>query len=547
LQTPRQKESELVTEPAEGETSSEVEIDEPPAVLLVDDRPENLSALESVLATEGYRLVTALSGKDALRHLLKEEFAAMLLDLEMPDMDGIEVAKLVKSRERTRHLPILFVTASNYRGNEALRAYAQGAVDFMVKPVDPMVVRAKVAVFADLFRKRRQLLRMAARLQLQEQREAEARLNEQKQLSEARYYHLAESMPAIVWLTDAEGNNTYLNQTWTNFSGLSNTESFGDGWLQAVHPDDRERVKAQWREVVAEGKPYQSELRFRNKDGVYRWHQVRATPEKAIFGNGGKQLGWVGTATDVEDLKRAEEIQQRALDQMQQSLRARDAFLSVASHELKTPLTSVELAAQALERAVRPLLKPETPAPRLQKGLDVLHRQVFRMARMIDELLDVSQITAGRLKLVREDVDLVELVRQCVGDHADQFEQAGCALELDLPDVLVGRWDGKRVAQVILNLLANASKYGEGSPVKIELKKVEQWAELRVSDRGIGISTEDQSRIFDRFERAVSERQYGGFGLGLWISRQIVNAHGGLIRVESQRGKGSTFIVELPL
>ncbi len=224
----------------------------------------------------------------------------------------------------------------------------------------------------------------------------------------------------------------------------------------------------------------------------------------------------------------------------QEAVRARDEFLSIASHELKTPLTSLALQSDSLRLSAR-----RGDAEALLRKVEVIRRSVDRLARLVGSLLDLSRITAGHLELDVEEVDLTDVAREVVGRFEEEALRAGCALRLDAPAAVTGVWDRMRLDQVLTNLLANAVKYGPGKPVDVRVRGEPGRALVSVRDHGIGISAADQQRIFERFERAVSRRNYGGFGLGLWIVREIVEALGGTVRVESAPGAGSNFTVEL--
>jgi len=224
----------------------------------------------------------------------------------------------------------------------------------------------------------------------------------------------------------------------------------------------------------------------------------------------------------------------------QGAIRERDEFLSIASHELKTPLTSLALQSESLRAAAR-----RGDAEGAARKAEVVRRNVKRLAALVASMLDVSRIRAGRLELELEDVDLAEVAREVVARFEDEAQRAGCTIALDAREPVVGRWDRLRVDQVLTNLLSNAVKYGAGRPIDVRVGTTGARAVLAVQDHGIGISAEDQRRIFDQFQRAVSERHYGGFGLGLWIVRSIVESLGGAVRVESAPGEGSTFVVEL--
>jgi PAS domain S-box-containing protein len=256
------------------------------------------------------------------------------------------------------------------------------------------------------------------------------------------------------------------------------------------------------------------------------------------------------------DVRLAEDLARRAaasLDngllykEAQDAIRARDSFLSIASHELNTPLTSLSLNIQTLQRMLQQValgpLQQDTVGARLQ----AVQRQIRRLANLIHEMLDISRITVGKLRLEPEEVDLAGLARDLSQRFSEELTRAGVELRLETPESVVGFWDRLRVEQILQNLLTNAIKYGQGLPIDVQISADAQWARVVVRDRGIGISAEDQARLFQRFERLASERHFSGFGLGLWIVRQILDAMGGRIHVESEPGQGSTFTVELPL
>lgn len=229
----------------------------------------------------------------------------------------------------------------------------------------------------------------------------------------------------------------------------------------------------------------------------------------------------------------------------QEAIQTRDEFLSIASHELRTPLTSLLLRLDAIERSAkegRPV-----DARYVESSLDVIQRQAKRLSTLVEQLLDVSQMRRGRLDLHREEADLAEILREVSGRLAGSLALAGCSLSLCAPAPVVGHWDRLRMEQVITNLLSNAIKFAQSTAIEAGVEADATVARLFVRDRGMGIAPLDHERIFERFERAASPKHFGGLGLGLYITRQIVEAHGGTIRVSSAPGEGSTFLVELPL
>ena len=258
---------------------------------------------------------------------------------------------------------------------------------------------------------------------------------------------------------------------------------------------------------------------------------------------------------DARDLDVARELARRigiAIEKVRayraarEAIRARDTFLAVTGHELRTPLAALVLQIDSLRHAMASGRVITDPA-RCTTLLERSAAHADRLSRLIDELLDVSRITSGRLALHRERCDVAALVRDVAERFSGEATRAGSLLTVTTTPGCEGLWDAHRIDQVISNLLSNALKYGRGAPIDIGCDRVETGVALSVVDRGIGISALDQARIFDRFERAVSERSYGGLGIGLWITREIVRAHGGAIRVASAAGQGSTFTVELPL
>ena len=274
-------------------------------VLLVDDRPENLLALEGILEPLGQNLLYANSGEDALRQLLRHDVAVILLDVQMPELDGFETAQLIKQRDRTKHVPIIFVTAISKDEEHVFRGYSAGAVDYIFKPFNPEVLRSKVSVFIELHEKTEQLQRQAELLKEQE-------LAELRRESEERYRFLAEAQPDQIWTSLPNGQLDYVNQRALDYFELSFGELVESGWTQIVHPEDLARMLERWEHALATGQAYENELRLRRAvDGAYRWHLTRAVP---MTSRDGALVKWFGSNTDIDDQKRAEEAQRFLVD-----------------------------------------------------------------------------------------------------------------------------------------------------------------------------------------------------------------------------------------
>jgi signal transduction histidine kinase len=237
-----------------------------------------------------------------------------------------------------------------------------------------------------------------------------------------------------------------------------------------------------------------------------------------------------------------------ALSERRAAIGARDEFISIASHELKTPLTALKLRLVAAVRTQRlPAPRDAVVEQKLARSLTAAATTTDRLVSLVDDLLDVSRLTAGRLVLQLEMVPLIELVRDVAGRLREQAAETGSSIEVDVPEGITGRWDRTRIEQIVTNLLSNAIKYGDGKPIRISARAAGGFVRLDVKDEGSGISRADQSRIFQAFERVTDARRVGGLGLGLYIGRQIAVAHGGSLSVESRPSQGSVFTLELPL
>jgi PAS domain S-box-containing protein len=378
-------------------------------------------------------------------------------------------------------------------------------------------------LFAQLFLGDRRLIRHAQAVRKGERRERDELLSELRHAAERRTMNLAEAVPLSVWMAEPDGALTYVNRYWTQYTGVSLDDARGAGWAHAVHEDDRDEYLQAWRESVAKGTPFQQECRiFHLADGLHRWHLSRAVPERS---DTGQIVSWLGTHTDIEDSK--------------QAVFARDEFLSIASHELRTPLTALKLRLQSV-------LHSRDLSEKTERRVESAVRQTERIEHLIDNLLDVSRITTGHLELELEEFDLAEMAQDVAERFREQAAGGGAPLSFEAPAPVRGLWDRMRLEQVVTNLLANALKFGEGKPIFVHVTADAKAAVLTVSDQGIGIAPQDLSRIFHQFERVLGQRTFGGLGMGLYIARQIAQAHGGRIEVDSVQGKGSKFRVLLP-
>lgn len=310
-------------------------------------------------------------------------------------------------------------------------------------------------------------------------------------------------------------------------------------WMQRIHPEDRERCHATASQALAAGVPYEFSHRVVRPDGTERIVHCHGARLPATAGAPERV---VGTSLDITERSRAEAERERLLATTRQALVARDEFISVASHELQTPVAALLLAVQAMARSVA-----AGPAAEQEQMMKVADRSARRVATLAEQLLDLTRLRAGRLELQLGDLDLVELTQDIVHRFAEPLARVGARANLVAPVPVVGRWDRVRLEQVLTNLLTNVVKYAPGKPVHIEVTRVGEQARLVVADEGIGISADRLPHVFEPYERAVSARHYGGLGLGLYVVRTVVEAHGGTVGAESRAGEWTRITVQLPL
>jgi PAS domain S-box-containing protein len=524
--------------------------DEPINILIVDDEPKNLTVLETVLSDPAYRLVRAESGDQALLGLVAEEFALLILDIQMPAMSGFELAQLIKQRKKTAGVPIIFLTAYYSEDQHVLEGYNTGAVDYLHKPINPAILRSKVAVFAELYRKNRESARSNQNLQ----REVTARrcaeeqlrqLNDELELRvaertetllarERELCSLADNTPDILTRFDRALRYVFVNLAIEKATGRPRATYLGRSMRETGFPETLCEVwEDALRSVFETGEPASIEFDDDGPGGV-RHFATRLVPE---IGAGGEIEFVLGLTQDITDRKRAEEALKKAD-------RRKDEFLATLAHELRNPLAPLRSGLEVLNVANDPTIVAD-----IRK---MMNRQLAHMVRLVDDLLDASRITNDKLTLRKERVPLRTVVESAVEASRPVIDAARHTVELVLPEEPL--WldaDPIRLAQVISNLLTNAAKYTpEGGVIDLTGLRQGREVSIRVTDTGLGIPPAMLGEVFEMFTQVnrTLERAQGGLGIGLALVKRLVELHGGTIAALSPGlGEGSTFRVRLPL
>jgi PAS domain S-box-containing protein len=395
-----------------------------------------------------------------------------------------------------------------------------------------------------------------AQMRARENESILARLRE----SEARYRLLADMIPQNIWTTDAEGHHTYFSRRWYDYSGATPEESRGEGWLQFIHPDDRERTVARWRHSLETGEPYSIEYRFRGADGEYRWWLGQAMP---LRNEAGEIVEWFGTTTDISERKQLDEERERLLErerearaeaerrreEVERVTESRTRLMRGFTHDVKNPLGAADGYAQLLEDGILGELSSKQV-----ESVQRIRRSIQRSLHLINELLELARAEAGQIELELVPTDIAELVRETAEDFRAQAAAAGLGLEVRVGEALLTRTDPARVRQILSNLLSNAVKYTPEGGITVEAglradgsgPRGGEWIAIGVTDTGPGIPAGKRELIFQEFTRLDPEAQHGA-GVGLAISRRIARLLDGDITVESPVNGGSTFTLWLPL
>ncbi|MBA3890488.1 MAG: response regulator, partial [Gemmatimonadaceae bacterium] len=546
-------------------------VEEPVDILIVDDRPENLLALEAILEPLEQRLVRAHSGEEALRQLLTRDFALILLDVQMPGMNGFECARLIKARERSKFIPIIFLTAISKDEEYVFQGYEVGAVDYLFKPFQPDILRSKVSVFVDLYLKQRQLTEQEVMLREGQRQELELRHMRELWVSESRFADVVRSAMDAIVVFERDGTITTYNAAAEQMFGVATRDALGSN-VRRFFPNDAGEVLARLRgapvptatdaapddsdpasvnhaetltglRADGESFPLETTVSSLDSDGrrtftlIARDVGERHAAEAALRDQAITLERTAGELTSLnEELSRRQEDLERAMT-------ARSRFYASMSHELRTPINAIlGYSTLLLENIYGPLNDKQA------EGITRTHKAAKHLLELVNDVLDLSKIEAGKIELRPQPVvfpSLVDDLFVTVRPLADQFGSSLTLASQDEPLRIVS--DPRRIRQILLNLLSNAIKFGGGKPIHVAtIPRDDGGVVVEVADQGPGIPPEDHDKIFQEFVQLGRTQLQEGTGLGLPISRRLAEMLQGTLEVRSDVGSGSTFRLTLP-
>lgn len=510
------------------------------SILLVDDQPARLLTYEAVLSGLDVDCVRALSGREALKLLLTREFALILLDVIMPDMDGFETARLIREHPRWERTPIIFVTGMNVSEIDQLKGYEVGAIDYISVPVVPEILRSKVTVLVELHQRRRHLEALnnsltQARSEL-EMRHAHALAERDAQLH-AIFEHPTESFVVLQAVRDPGGTIVDFQYRDANTNslellGYSRDQLLGSRVTDLFDPEEARRMITRSTQVLQTQQVVRYETQYRDKDFFI-----------TLFPMGPECV--VSSGTDVTERKRLDAALRQSEARLRDANARKDEFLAMLSHELRNPAAAIGNAAQALSRLA-------VNRDKEQSLIGIVERQIGHLGHLLDDLLDVSRLTQGRIEINRERLTLQSCIDIALETTQPQIQEKKHRLTLSMcPEPLWVDADRVRLAQCIANLLTNAAKYTEpGGEIRVRTMIEDSAAVVSITDNGVGMPAELMSRVFELFEQGERplDRSQGGLGIGLPVCHMLMEMQGGTVAGSSPGiGQGSTFTLRMSL
>ncbi|MDQ3277319.1 MAG: response regulator [Bacteroidota bacterium] len=492
-------------------------------ILIVDDRQENVFSLRTVLEQYGFRTDAALSGEEALKKVLKQEYALIILDVQMPVMDGFEVAEALNGMNKTKDIPIIFLSAVNTHKRFITKGFESGAVDYLTKPVDPDILMLKVRNFYRLYEKNSALK--------EAEKELTATVNE--------LHSTLESLPQLAFTANRDGELQFVNKQWFQFSTSGaqfpetqpGTASLPEKWLQSIRTEAAVEMEVCIRKL---------------SDRQFYYHLLRASP---VYINESISR-WVGTLTSIHEQKMLNETLERKVaertrelleinreleisnDELQQ-------FTSVASHDLKEPLRKIQFFGSLIMNGT---ILDEKTAVYMEKII----RSSQRMSQLISDLLSFARLSE---EVAFEEADVNTIISDILSDlELNIREKKAVILVQPIPPLQVVP---SLIRQLFQNLISNALKFSKaGVPPQVNIQaqiEGDTYCRIEITDNGIGFDEKYKDKIFTLFQRLHAREAYEGTGIGLTIAKKIVDKHNGEISVSSRPGEGTTFIITLPV
>lgn len=509
-------------------------------ILIVDDRQENILVLMGLLKHVNADFLAAGCGEEALELLLEFDFALAIIDVQMPGLNGIELAKIMRGVERTKKIPIIFVTAGPRNGETSIDGYQAGAVDFLYKPIVPEILTSKVLVFLQIYEQQQELIRQ--RDAIQELAQAKSQLLEDQQeiqkklsASQRQLTAIINTTSALVYLIDKENRFLHVNLPFEKIFGQTLGNIIGKSIFDVFSPESAALHEANNLKVMTELHTIEFEEPLYQSNEVHYYSSVKSP----LLDDEGKPIGIVSISTDITARKQIEHA-------LRQADRRKDEFIAMLGHELRNPLTPINTIAT--------LLHTKSLAPNDYKwACDALLRNVQIITRLVSDLMDVSRITRGLITLHLERIELIKLVEdalQAVNELISAKQQTLKFIHQNQPIVIYG--DQVRLMQIFTNLIHNATKYTPfGGHIEIEIDASQKNAIFCIKDNGRGISSDFLPYIFELFAQdseSILDHSQGGLGIGLTLVKKLVELHEGHISAHSEGlNQGSTFIVNLPL
>ncbi len=510
-------------------------------ILIVDDKAENIFSLRRVLELNGFEVDSADSGEEALKKILDRSYSLIILDVQMPGMDGFEVAETMTGYSKTRDVPIIFLSAVNTDKKFITKGYTSGGVDYVTKPIDTDIFILKVKTLHKLYEQNRQLSEM--HLNLLEEVEVRKQVERELKKTMLEQRSILESMQQIAFTMKADGDIEFVNQHWYLYSGSEKE-------LPAIHPDDKHLVGIQ--QVIKKGDLFIAEIRIKNlQTGEFRYHLLKLVPVK----QGEVIHKWVGTLTDIQEQKAANELLEMKVkerteelinknDLLEASNHELQQFASVVSHDLKEPLRKIQVFSSIIKE--RFLRQDEGAEENMDRVLDASRR----MKDLINDLLNYSRLSVGSLF---QKTDLAVLLNDIIHDLEFPINEKQATITLGhLPSILA---IPGQLRQVFQNLISNALKFSKPGVTPAIVINAEIFASpdktdycrITVTDNGIGFDDRYVDKIFTLFQRLHDRQTYDGTGIGLAIVKKIVEKHHGTVTATGIEGVGATFILCLPL